>query len=48
MKKVTFQSLTKEGLEQVGPHVIRMAEEEQLKGHANAVRVRLENPDSKD
>ena len=46
MKKVTFQRLTREGLENLGPHVIRMAEEEQLKGHANAVRVRLENQEA--
>ncbi|WP_338791193.1 histidinol dehydrogenase [Bernardetia sp. MNP-M8] len=41
VKKITFQSLTKEGLSQIGQTVIEMAEAEELKAHANAVRVRL-------
>ncbi|WP_291728661.1 histidinol dehydrogenase [Bernardetia sp.] len=41
VKKITFQSLTKEGLGQIGQTVIEMAEAEELKAHANAVRVRL-------
>jgi len=41
VKKITFQSLTKEGLNQIGQTVIEMAEAEELKAHANAVRVRL-------
>ena len=41
VKKITFQSLTKEGLKQIGQTVIEMAEAEELKAHANAVRVRL-------
>ncbi len=45
-KKVTFQILTKEGLEAIGPHVIRMAEEELLEGHARAIRIRIENSNS--
>jgi histidinol dehydrogenase len=40
MKFITYQKLTKEGLEQLGPVVEIMAEAEQLKGHAEAVRVR--------
>lgn len=41
VKKITFQSLTKEGLNQIGQTIIEMAEAEELKAHANAVRVRL-------
>jgi histidinol dehydrogenase len=39
-KSITVQKLTKEGLELLGPIVEEMAEAEQLKGHAQAVRVR--------
>ncbi|HEU4716773.1 MAG TPA: histidinol dehydrogenase [Bacteroidia bacterium] len=41
MKKVTFQKLTREGLEAIGPVVETMAEAEGLFAHKNAVRVRL-------
>jgi histidinol dehydrogenase len=41
VKKITFQRLTYEGLQAIGPSVIAMAEAEGLSGHANAVRVRL-------
>jgi histidinol dehydrogenase len=40
VKKITFQKLSKEGLENISNTVIEMAEAEGLKGHANAVRVR--------
>jgi histidinol dehydrogenase len=40
MKFITMQKLTKEGLNLLGPVVEEMAEAEQLKGHAEAVRVR--------
>jgi histidinol dehydrogenase len=40
MKYITVQKLTKEGLDKLGPVVEKMAEAEQLKGHAEAVRVR--------
>jgi histidinol dehydrogenase len=40
MKFITIQKLTKEGLNQLGPVVEEMAEAEQLRGHAEAVRVR--------
>lgn len=43
VKKITFQSLTREGLAGLGPAVITMAEAERLRGHAEAVRVRLGN-----
>lgn len=41
VKKITFQRLTTEGVKNIGPSVIAMAEAEQLRGHADAVRVRL-------
>jgi histidinol dehydrogenase len=40
MKYITIQKLTKEGLDSIGPVVEEMAEAEQLRGHAEAVRVR--------
>jgi histidinol dehydrogenase len=40
MKFITIQKLSKEGLSLLGPIVEEMAEAEQLKGHAEAVRVR--------
>jgi histidinol dehydrogenase len=40
VKKITFQKLSKEGLENIGNTIIEMAEGEGLKAHANAVRVR--------
>ena len=40
VKKITYQKLSKEGLENISITVIEMAEAEGLKGHANAVRVR--------
>jgi histidinol dehydrogenase len=41
MKKITFQSITKEGIQSLGSTIVKMAEEEQLQAHANAVKVRL-------
>lgn len=41
-KKITFQKLTKEGLQQISKTVETMAAAEGLEAHANAVRVRLE------
>ncbi len=41
VKKVTYQKLSKEGLERIGKIVELMAEAEGLDAHANAVRVRL-------
>lgn len=40
-RKVTFQHLTKEGVDTIGNTVVLMAENEQLEAHANAMRVRL-------
>ncbi|MGV3541060.1 MAG: histidinol dehydrogenase [Rufibacter sp.] len=41
VKKITFQQLTREGLERIGPAVETMAEAEGLHAHKNAVSVRL-------
>ncbi|RYY88543.1 MAG: histidinol dehydrogenase [Chitinophagaceae bacterium] len=41
VKKITFQQLTKEGLEGIAQTVTTMAEAEGLRAHADAVRVRL-------
>lgn len=41
-KKITFQSLSKDGLRRLGSTVITMAEHEELQAHANAVKVRLQ------
>ena len=43
MKYITFQKLTKEGLQNLGPVVEEMAEAEELIGHKMAIRVRLED-----
>ncbi|MDR1729964.1 MAG: histidinol dehydrogenase [Prevotellaceae bacterium] len=40
MKKITFQELTKEGLENIGNAIEIMAENELLMAHKNAVRLR--------
>jgi histidinol dehydrogenase len=42
VKKITYQKLTRQGLERIGNTVIEMAEAEGLQAHANAVRVRLQ------
>ena len=40
LKYITIQKISKEGLNNLGPAIELMAEAEQLKGHAEAVRVR--------
>jgi histidinol dehydrogenase len=42
VRKITFQQLSRSGLEQIASTVIEMAEAEGLRGHAEAVRVRLQ------
>jgi len=42
VKKITFQHLTQQGLQQVGPAVMAMAQAEGLEAHRRAVQVRLE------
>ena len=41
MKKITFQKISKKGLQNLGKTIISMAEAEQLQAHANAVSIRL-------
>ena len=41
VKKITYQKLTKAGLENIGKTVTTMAEAEGLDAHANAVAIRL-------
>ena len=43
VKKVTFQELSREGLENIGAAVQRLAEAEGLQAHARAVSIRLES-----
>ncbi len=40
LKLITVQKITKEGIRKLGPTIELMAEAEQLKGHAEAVRIR--------
>lgn len=42
LKNMTVQSLSSDGLKNLGPTIVAMAEAESLKGHANAVKVRME------
>lgn len=44
VKKITFQQLTPEGLNNIGRIVEIMATEEGLEAHANAVRIRMSSP----
>jgi histidinol dehydrogenase len=43
LKKITFQRLTRVGLERIAPTVEQLAEAEELFAHKNAVRIRLES-----
>jgi histidinol dehydrogenase len=43
MRKITFQKITREGIKNVGPVVVKMAEAEQLQAHANAVKIRIKD-----
>jgi histidinol dehydrogenase len=42
MKGLTFQELSKKGLENISSTVIELAETEKLQAHANAVKIRLQ------
>jgi histidinol dehydrogenase len=42
VKKITLQSITKEGLTHLGKSIVVMAEAESLQGHANAVKYRMD------
>lgn len=41
LRKITFQELTRDGLERLAPTIVAMAEAEGLDAHAAAVRIRL-------
>ncbi|MFA3781765.1 histidinol dehydrogenase [Melioribacteraceae bacterium 4301-Me] len=41
MKGITFQEVSKEGFKKISRTVIKMAEEEKLNAHANAVKIRM-------
>lgn len=43
IKKITFQEITKEGIQNLGPAIEIMAENEELFAHKNAVTLRLKN-----
>lgn len=43
IRKITFQELTPEGIQNIGPAIEHMAEAEQLWGHKNAVTLRLKS-----
>ena len=43
VKKITYQEITPEGLQKLGPHVATMAEAEELVAHQRAVEIRLGN-----
>jgi histidinol dehydrogenase len=43
VKKITYQTINKKGLQQIGHTIELMAEAEGLKAHANAVSIRLKN-----
>jgi histidinol dehydrogenase len=42
LKVITVQQYTRQGLKQLGPHAIALAEAEGLTGHAESVRVRMQ------
>jgi histidinol dehydrogenase len=42
VRKITFQQITREGLENIGPTIMKMAETEALTAHKNAVSIRLQ------
>lgn len=43
LKKITFQKLSKKGLQKIGPAIEVLAEAEQLMAHKNAVSIRLKS-----
>jgi histidinol dehydrogenase len=47
VKKITYQKLSMEGLQNISDIVIQMAEAEGLQAHAEAVRVRMKPPTPK-
>ena len=45
IRKITFQEITREGIQNVGPAIEVMAANEQLDAHKNAVTIRLKSID---
>jgi histidinol dehydrogenase len=43
VKKITYQKLSKEGINNIGPAIELMAEAEGLQAHKNAVTLRLKS-----
>lgn len=43
VKKITFQKISKEGINALGKTIVTMAEAEQLQAHSNAVSIRMNN-----
>jgi len=43
VKKITYQKLSKEGINTIGPAIELMAEAEGLQAHKNAVTLRLKS-----
>jgi histidinol dehydrogenase len=41
VKKITFQQITRQGLEYLAPTIMKLAESEELQAHSNAVNTRL-------
>ena len=41
VKKITFQKITKKGIENIGPAVEKLAAAEKLNAHKNAISIRL-------
>ncbi len=46
-RKITFQHLSREGVQSIGKAVVCMAENEHLEAHANAMRVRVKDIEEK-
>ncbi len=46
-RKITFQHLSRKGVQAIGKAVVCMAENEQLEAHANAMRVRVKDVEEK-
>lgn len=44
IKKITYQEITKEGIQKLGPVIEKMAEAENLFAHKNAATLRMETP----
>lgn len=47
VKNITYQQISEEGIQHIGPIVTTMAEAELLKAHAEAITIRLQKLKSK-